>query len=354
MKRLSEEIKDLLFSGTVIPAYPLALNEDLSHDEESQKMLTHYYIDSKVGGLAVGVHTTQFEIRDHNLYEPVLRMAIEEINKRKLDTPFIKVAGVCGPTEQAILETEIALELGYDIVLLSNGNLSDYSEEQLIERTKEIAKIMPVCGFYLQPSAGGRIFTSDFWEKYVDIDNVVAIKAAPFNRYQTLDVVKAVLKSDRRDDIALYTGNDDNIIADLLTTYTYEVDGVEYSKDFVGGLLGHWAVHTSKAVELFNEVKRVKENNDDFSELLSIGVKVTDANAAYFDTRNNFKGCIAGINEVLSRQGLLKGNWCLMSHEVLSPGQSEYIDEVYSAYPELTDDEFVKENLSVWRKLAQR
>lgn len=354
MKRLKKDISDLLFEGTVIPAYPLALNEDLSHDELSQKMLTHYYIDSNVGGLAVGVHTTQFEIRDFDLYEPVLRMAIEEINKRELERPFIKVAGVCGPLDQALKEAKLASDLGYDMVLLSNGNLAGYSESELLDRTRQVAEIMPVCGFYLQPSAGGRIFSAHFWEHYADIDNVVAIKAAPFNRYQTLDVVKGVLKSDRRDEIALYTGNDDNIVADLLTTYKYEVDGVEYTKDFVGGLLGHWAVHTSKAVELFHEIKDVKKNKKDYSELLSIGVQVTDANAAYFDTRNNFKGCIAGINEVLRRQGLLKGNWCLMSHEVLSPGQSEYIDEVYDAYPALNDDEFVKENLDKWRKLAQK
>lgn len=354
MKRLSSEVRDLLFQGTVIPAYPLALNEDLTHDELSQKALTHYYIDSNVGGLAVGVHTTQFEIRDFNLYEPVLRMAAEEINKRNLDRPFIKVAGVCGPTAQALEETKLALELGYDLVLLSNGNLAGYSEDELIERTKQVASIMPVCGFYLQPSAGGRIFSAKFWEAYADIDNVVAIKAAPFNRYQTLDVLKGVLKSERRDEIAMYTGNDDNIVADLLTTYTYEVDGKQYQKDFVGGLLGHWAVHTSKAVEMFNEVKRVKAEAGDYSKLLTLGVKVTDANAAYFDTRNNFKGCIAGINEVLARQGLLKGNWCLMEHEVLSPGQSEYIDEVYAAYPELNDDEFVKENLATWQEIASK
>lgn len=354
MKRLSPEIKQLLFEGTVIPAYPLALNEDLSHDELSQKMLTHYYIDSNVGGLAVGVHTTQFEIRDHNLYEPVLRMAVEEIEKRKLDRPFIKVAGVCGPTEQALKEAKIALDLGYDMVLVSNGNLKDYTEEQLLSRTREIANIMPVCGFYLQPSAGGRIFSADFWEQYANIDNVVAIKAAPFNRYQTLDVVKAVIKSDRRDEIALYTGNDDNIVADLLTEYTYEVDGVTYTKEFVGGLLGHWAVHTSKAVSLFNMIKEVKKTKEGYPELLTIGAQVTDANAAYFDVRNNFKGCIAGINEVLARQGLLKGNWCLMSHEVLSPKQSEYIDEVYAAYPSLTDDEFVEENIDRWRSIAEQ
>lgn len=352
MKRLDVDIKDLLFEGTAIPAYPLALNEDLSHDELSQRILTHYYIDSGMGGLAVGVHTTQFEIRDVGLYEPVLRIAIEEINKRDLDRPFIKVAGVCGPTEQALEEAKIARDLGYDLVLLSMGRLPEYTEEELILRTKAVTQIMPVFGFYLQPSAGGRIFSPDFWEQFVAIDNVVAIKTAPFNRYQTLDVLKAVIASDRRDDIALYTGNDDNIVADLLTSYSLTIDGVKHHKEIVGGLLGHWAVWSSKAVELFEDIKQQKKTKVSYDDLLEIGTHVTDTNAAFFDSRNNFKGCIAGINEVLYRQGLLKGNWCLMDHEVLSEGQSEYIDEVYASYPELNDDLYVRNNLDRWKTLA--
>lgn len=354
MQRLKPDIKDLLFEGTCIPAYPLALNEDLSHDELGQRTLTHYYIDSGMGGLAVGVHTTQFEIRDVGLYEPVLRIAIEEINKRTLVRPFIKVAGVSGPTEQAIEETLIAKNLGYDLVLLSMGRIQHYSEDDLIERTKRVAAIMPVFGFYLQPSAGGRIFSASFWDRFVAIDNVVAIKTAPFNRYQTLDVLKAVLKSPRRDDIAIYTGNDDNIVADLLTSYSLKVDGVVYDKEIVGGLLGHWAVWSSKAVELFDDIKQQKKTKVSYDDLLKIGTHVTDTNGAFFDTRNQFKGCIAGINEVLRRQGLLKGNWCLMDHETLSEGQSDYIDEVYASYPELNDDEFVAKNIAKWRALAKQ
>lgn len=354
MQILKPEIKDILFQGTVIPAYPLALNEDLSHDILGQRTLTHYYIDSGVGGLAVGVHTTQFEIRDVGLYEPVLRIAIEEINKRELTRPFIKVAGVCGPTEQAIQEAKLAQSLGYDMILLSMGRLSDYSEEQLLERTRKIAKIMPICGFYLQPSAGGRVFSAEFWESFVEIENVVAIKTAPFNRYQTMDVLKAVLRSNRRDDIAIYTGNDDNIVADLLTTYSTHIGDVKYEKEIVGGLLGHWAVWSSKAVELFSEIKLAKKNNSAYDMLLEKGTHITDTNAAFFDTRNNFKGCIAGINEVLARQGLLKGNWCLMEHEKLSKGQSEYIDEVYTNYPELNDDSFINANLEKWQEIAKR
>lgn len=354
MQTLKPEIKELLFKGGVIPAYPLALNEDLSHDELGQRTLTHYYIDSGVSGLAVGVHTTQFEIRDVGLFEPVLRIAAEEIAKRNLTEPFIKVAGVCGPTEQAISETEIAKNLGYDLVLLSMGRLPDYTEDDLIQRTKEIAAIMPVCGFYLQPSAGGRIFSAGFWDEFVAIDNVVAIKTAPFNRYQTLDVLKAVLRSERRDEIAMYTGNDDNIVADLLTSYSLKIDGVTHKKELIGGLLGHWAVWTSKAVDLFEDIKEARKDISLVPGLLEVGTHVTDTNAAFFDTRNNFKGCIAGINEVLARQGLLKGNWCLMDHEVMSEGQSEYIDEVYASYPELSDDDFVSQNLDHWKALAQK
>lgn len=354
MKILDKDIHKLLNEGTCIPAYPLALNEDLSHDELGQRVLTHYYIDSGMGGLAVGVHTTQFEIRDVGLYEPVLRIAIEEINKRNLDYPFIKIAGVCGPTDQAIKEANIAKDLGYDLVLLSMGRLPDYSEDDLIKRTEEVAKIMPVFGFYLQPSAGGRIFSADFWDRFVNIENVVAIKTAPFNRYQTLDVLKAVLKSPRRDEIAMYTGNDDNIVADLLTTYSLNVEGTVYKKEIVGGLLGHWAVWSMKAVELFEDIKQQKKTKVSYDDMLEIGTHITDANAAFFDTRNNFKGCIAGINEVLTRQGLLKGNWCLMDQEKLSEGQAEYIDEVYKSYPELNDDAFIEKNLERWKQLASQ
>lgn len=354
MVQLKDDVKKLLFDGTMIPAYPLALNEDRSWDEYTQRVLTHYYIDSGVGGLAVGVHTTQFEIREFGLYEKVLRAASEEIDARKLDRPFIKVAGVSGPTEQAVEETKIALELGYDLILLSTGGLFDYTEEELIERSKIIADIMPVCGFYLQPSAGGRVFSHDFWKEFVEIDNVVAFKTAPFNRYQTMDVVKAVLQSSRVDEIALYTGNDDNIVADLLTTYSMTVNGSYKTKDIVGGLLGHWAVWTKKSVEIFDEIKKHKELKIGYDELLELGTHITDANAAFFDVRNDFKGCIAGINEVLARQGLLKGNWCLLDRDSLSEGQSEYIDEVYRNYPFLADDKFVSENLEIWRSYVTK
>ncbi|MEI4768815.1 dihydrodipicolinate synthase family protein [Psychrobacillus sp. FJAT-51614] len=340
---LSSELKKHLLDGAFIPAHPLAITSDKQLDENSQRRLTRYYIEAGVGGIAVGVHTTQFEIRDpaFNLYETVLRVAMEEVEKAKLQRPFLKIAGVCGGTEQALKETKIAKELGYDMVLLSNGGLKDYSEKELLDRTKEVANELPVFGFYLQPAVGGRVFSYDFWKAFADIQNVVGIKIAPFNRYLTLDVIRAVCASSRRDEIALYTGNDDNIITDLFTSYAVELDGKIVTKQIVGGLLGHWSVWTHKAVELFEQQKVARDKDQIDKKWFSIAQNVTDANSAFFDSKNDFKGSIAGINEVLRRQGLLQGNWCLMDHEVLSPGQSEEIDRVYATYPELNDDEFV-------------
>lgn len=352
---LKPELKALLHEGTVMPAYPLALNPDRSFDEYTQRVLTHYYLDAGVGGLAVGVHTTQFEIRDpeHNLFETILKVAAEEIDRAQLDRPFIKLAGICGPTEQAVAEAELAVKYGYDMGLLSMGSLPNYSEADLLERTKAVAAVMPVFGFYLQPSVGGRIFTYDFWEKFMEIDNVVAVKTAPFNRYQTLDVLRAVCHSSRIDEIAVYTGNDDNIVADLLTPYEMNVNGKMVQKEFLGGLLGHWAVWTQKAVELMAEVKEAKRTQIGYRELLMKGTQITDANAAFFDLNNDFQGCIPGINEMLARQGLLQGNYCLNPDEVMGPGQAEELTRVSQDYPHLNDDAFIKENLEKWRQLVK-
>lgn len=354
--RLKPEIKELLFSGAAIPAHPLALNEDKSLDELSQRALTHYYIDAGVDGVAVGVHTTQFEIRDpqFNLYEPVLRMAIEEINKRDLERPFIKIAGISGPKEQAVEEAKLAASLGYDLGLLAMGGLQDLTEAEILDRTRAVAQEIPLFGFYLQPSAGGRIFSYDFWHEFMEIEGVCAVKTAPFNRYQTLDVLRAIAHSSQRDDIAVYTGNDDNIVADLLTTYEFEVDGEVYRKEIVGGLLGHWAAWTKSSVALFHRIKEAKKDNKDYDKLLTEGVKVTDMNAAFFDVKNNFKGSIAGINEMLSRSGLLKGNTCLMDHECLSDGQLEELNRVEKEYKEYADYDFIKENLESWRQIAAK
>ncbi|QHE52884.1 dihydrodipicolinate synthase family protein [Pontibacillus sp. HMF3514] len=347
--RLSKEKWTLLQEGTVIPAHPLALTKSKKLDEMRQRALTRYYMDSGAGGIAVGVHTTQFEIRDPeiDLYKKVLKMAIEEVEHANLDRPFLKIAGICGPTDQALSEATFAKDIGYDFGLVSMGGL-DLSESEHLERVKQIAKVIPVFGFYLQPSVGGRTFSYEFWEQFAEIEGVCAIKMAPFNRYQTLDVVKAVCHSSRCNEIALYTGNDDNIVVDLLTKYEFSIDGELVQKPIVGGLLGHWAVWTSKAVEQFEELRKVRNHLVLPTTLLTTATQVTDSNAALFDAAHQFKGCIAGINEVLRRQGLLSENTCLSDHDVLSLNQSEEIDRIYVQYPHLTDDDFVEANLQKW------
>lgn len=341
--------KRLLQEGTVIPAHPLALDEGLQLDEYRQRRLTRYYLDCGVGGVAVGVHTTQFEIRKPqiNLYEPVLRLAAEEIAAAGLEGPLIKVAGICGNTEQAMQEAALANKYDYDLGLVSLGGLTGYTDEELITHITRIAEVIPVFGFYLQPAVGGRLLSYSFWEKMAEIPGVYAIKTAPFNRYQTLDVVRAVCYSSRREEIALYTGNDDNIVADLLTTYRFQVNGKQVEKKFSGGLLGHWAVWTHHAVSLFREIKNcIRHQGEGMDELLRVGAAVTDMNAAIFDPQHQFRGSIAGIHEILYRQGLLNGIWCLDEKEKLSPGQSEEIDRVLESYPQFTGggavDEFLK------------
>lgn len=345
-QQLKQKIKEILHEGTVIPAHPLALNAAHKMDEKRQRLLTNYYIESGAGGIAIGVHSTQFEIRDPkiNLFESVLRLAAEEIENAKIDRPFIKVAGICGPTDQAIEEAEIALKYGYDLGLLSMGGLQGLTEQAILDRVRAVSDVIPVFGFYLQPAVGGRIFSYDFWLRFAEIENVSAIKVASFNRYQTLDVMRAVCNSSRVNEIAMYTGNDDNIIPDLLTTYRFNVGDKVIEKEFVGGLLGHWAVWTAKAVSLLTEIKTYKraKNTDQLEELLTTGIAVTDMNAALFDPANNFHGCISGIHEVLRRQGLMEGVWCLNPNEKLSAGQQQEIDRIYKAYPTLNDDEFVK------------
>lgn len=346
---LKKEIKDLLHEGTVIPAHPLALNANRDLDEERQRLLTRYYMASGAGGIAVGVHSTQFEIRNKgiNLLEPVLKMGSEEVKNASLDRPFVKVAGIVGPTDQAVREAELASSLGYDMGLLSMGGLSEYSDSELIKRAEKVGEKIPLFGFYLQPAVGGQVLSYDFWKNFAEIPAVHAIKMAPFDRYQTLDVVRAVCSSSRYEDIALYTGNDDNIIPDLLTTYRFKINGEFREKSIVGGLLGHWAVWTRKAVELLNEIKEKKKSNEaDVTELLTRGIEVTDSNAVIFDAANKFHGCIPGIHEILRRQGLLEGRWCLNPDEKLSEGQMEEIDRVYESYPDLNDDDFVKKFLT--------
>ena len=353
---LNTSISQSLQEGVVIPAHPLALTQDLKLDESRQRLLTQYYIASGAGGVAVGVHTTQFEIRNPaiNLFEPVLKIAAEEIEGAELNRPFIKVAGICGPTAQALREAELAVKHGYHLGLVSNGGLPGYTEAELVERTEAIAQIIPVFGFYLQPAAGGRLLSYEFWRELAEIPGVHAIKIAAFNRYQTLDVVRAVCESGRRNEITLYTGNDDNIVADLLTTYQFNVNGEHVEKRFVGGLLGHWAVWTAKAVTLLNEIKEcIAGNYSGMEKLLTRGIEITDINAVIFDAKNSFHGCIPGIHEILRRQGILKGRWCLNTHEELSVGQMEEIDRIYNSYPSYNDDKFVKNFLETGKKILQ-
>jgi len=353
---LQSTIKDFLEQGTIIPAHPLALNANRQLDEERQRRLTRYYMAAGTGGVAVGVHTTQFEIRkpEINLLETVLRLAAEEIDNAQLNRPFVKVAGIVGPTEQATKEAALAVKYGYHIALVSLGGLKDRSEAELIQHVRAVADIIPVFGFYLQPAVGGRILTYNFWKEFAEIENVHAIKIAAFNRYQTLDVVRAVCGSSRKDEIALYTGNDDNIIADLITPYRFNINGQQVEKRFVGGLLGHWAVWTRTAVTLLNEVKQsIASGNPNMQHLLSKGIEVTDMNAVIFDAANSFHGCIPGIHEILRRQGLLEGRWCLNLHEELSRGQMDEIDRVYKMYSHFTDDSFVKEFLERDEKQAR-
>lgn len=347
---LDYNIKQLLHEGTVIPAHPLALTEDRKLDEASQRALTRYYVDAGVGGIAVGVHTTQFEIRDprFNLFEKVLKLAIEEIERAKVPESFIKIGGISGDTQQAIEEATFMKSIGYNLGLLSTNGLKDLNEEELLARTEKVAEIIPVIGFYLQPSVGGRALSYNFWKRLADIPNVYGIKVAPFDRYNTLDVIRAVCHSNRNEEIAIYTGNDDNIIADLLTTYRIKVNGKQVEKSIVGGLLGHWSVWTKTTVEIFKDIKEAQANDLIPKELLTLGQEITDANAAFFDPNNQFKGSIAGINEVLARQGLLQGRWCLMDQEKLSSNQLKEIDRVYQDYPHLHDDDFVKANLEKW------
>lgn len=339
---------EILKNGTVIPAIPLALNDDGSFNEHGQRVLCRYYLDAGVGGIAIAVHTTQFEIRDPkvNLFKTVLEIASEEIAKfeEKTGKTIVKVSGVCGLAEQACAEAEIAKSLGFDAVLLSPGGLADKDDNYLIERTKAVASVMPVIGFYLQTACGGRVLNYDYWKQICAIENVVAIKCASFNRYSTADVVRAVALSPRGGDIGLYTGNDDNIVVDLLTKYKFEVDGKVIERGFDGGLLGHWSVWTKSVCDMFEKIKDAQAN----TEWLTLAAQITDANSAVFDSANGFAGVIAGVHEVLYRQGLMKSVRCINPDEKLSRGQAEELDRVYRMYPHLNDDAFVKENLSKW------
>ena len=334
-----QTVREAIRSGLVIPAHPLALTAERRLDEGRQRGLTRYYVGAGAGGVAVGVHTTQFAIRDsrHGLYRPVLELAIDEARSAARGAiPFAMIAGICGHTAQARAEAELAAALGYDAGLVSLGDWRTESEGELLDHCRVLADVMPIFGFYLQPAVGGRPLSYRFWRELAELPNLWAIKIAPFNRYQTIDVIRAVVEAGR-DDVALYTGNDDNIVADLLTPFPINVAGTTVVRWIDGGLLGQWAVWTRAAVSLLAAIKLARVTGEFEPSLLSHGAALTDANAAVFDAANAFRGCIPGIHEVLRRQGLLDGIWCLDPGETLSPGQADEITRVERSYPEVTD-----------------
>lgn len=353
--RIDAQLRKALQDGMVIVACPLALTKERKFDERRQRALCRYYSSAGAGGVAVGVHTTQFAIRDPKigLFRPLLELMAEEMNRldEQRSIPLFRVAGICGDTNQAISEAILASELGYHAGLLSLSALKDADENAIIRHCQKISEIIPLFGFYLQPAVGGRLLPYSFWRRLAEeVESLVAIKIAPFNRYQTLDVVRAIAESGR-EDVALYTGNDDNIILDLLTPYQFNVGGREIVLRIVGGLLGQWAIWTRRAVEIFEWCRSVAKSGGPIPvELLQLHVHLTDANGAIFDAAHNFAGCIPGIQEMLRRQGLLESNLCVDPNERLSPGQLEEIERVWNAYPHLRDDEFVAAHIGEWMR----
>jgi dihydrodipicolinate synthase/N-acetylneuraminate lyase len=337
----------VLRKGTVIPAHPLALDGNRRLDRRRQRALTRYYLDAGAGGLAVGVHTTQFAIREAGLYQPVLELAITSAKEWQRGET-IMISGVSGGTEQALKEARVACDLGYHAGLLSLAALRGASEDELIAHARSVAVEIPLVGFYLQPAVGGLVLPTSFWRRFAEIENVAAIKIAPFNRYRTFDVVRGVIEAGAADRITLYTGNDDHILTDLIMPFSLMANGRQTTMRIKGGLLGHWSVWVKKAVELLQRVHAAVESEHIGTDLLALESQITDCNAAIFDVANDFHGVIAGCHEILRRQGLLEGIWCLDPAESLGPGQKEEIDRVYASYPHLNDDAFVQANLERW------
>jgi len=349
---MDKSIRSSLTHGVAIPASPLALNRDRHWDPRRQRALWRDYSDAGAGGIAVGVHTTQFGIREPRigLLAPLLQLAREELDRidTRRSTPLIRVAGICGQTAQAVAEATLARQEGFHLGLLTLGAMRGADLPELIEHCRAVSQVIPLFGFYLQPAVGGMILPYRFWRELLEMEQLAAIKVAAFNRYQTIDVVRAVAES-QRDDVALYTGNDDNIVSDLLTPYRFQVDGTQRQCRFVGGLLGHWACWTLRAVELLEMCQAAVRSGGPIPvDLLQRNIEVTDANAVIFDAAHDFAGCLPGVHEVLRRQGLLEGNECLDPSETLSAGQCEEIDRLYRSYPHLTDDHFVAEHLDEW------
>ena len=341
------EVLAVLRRGAVIPAHPLALDANRKLDLRRQRGLSRYYIDAGAGGLAVGVHTTQFTIREAGLFSPVLELAMRTAADwtRK---PLVMIAGLAGRTAQAVTEAQVARDLGYHAGLLSLATMKGASEDELIGHAETVAREMPLVGFYLQPAVGGIVLSASFWRRFAQIENVVAIKIAPFNRYRTLDVIRGVVEAGTADRISLYTGNDDHILLDLVTPFTVMVGGKPVTVRIRGGLLGHWSVWVKTAVDLLDRLHAVTAGDSVPVDVLALDSQITDCNAAIFDVANDFHGVICGCHEILRRQGLLEGIWCLDPQESLGPGQKEEIDRVCAAYPYLADDAFVRANAARW------
>ncbi len=344
---MKSDVRHLIAEGTVIPAHPLALHADRTLDAVRQRALSRYYIDAGAGGLAVGVHTTQFAIRDIGMYRPVLELAAETA-ANWTQRPIALVAGLCGGTQQAIAEADIARGIGYHAGLLSLAAMTSASDDEIITHCAAVAREIPLVGFYLQPAVGGVVLSANFWRRFAAIDNVIAIKVAPFNRYRTLDVLRGVCAAGALDRIALYTGNDDHILLDLALPFELRDKGVTVRTHFRGGLLGHWSVWTASAIQQFERCKAARNKPAIPADLLALDARVTDCNGAFFDVANNFHGCIAGLHEILRRQGLLEGIWCLDPAEGLSPGQLQEIDRVCNEHADLSDDDFVAAHRAKW------
>jgi len=345
--QLPKETLALLRRGTVIPAHPLALDAKRRFDVRRQRALTRYYLDAGAGGLAVGVHATQFAIRDKGLYEPVLQLAADAA-REWAGRPLVMIAGLAGKTAQAKKEAEIALAHGYHAGMLSLGAMKGASVDELVQHCAAIARVVPLVGFYLQTAVGGIALSAEFWRRFAEIDNVIAIKVAPFSRYRTLDVARGVALARAEDRITLYTGNDDHIVLDLVAPLAVKRGDEEVQVRIKGGLLGHWSVWAKKAVGLLERIHAALASGWVDTELLALDARVTDCNSAFFDVAHDFAGCIPGCHEVLRRQGLLEGTWCLDPKETLSPGQSAEIDRVYREHADLADDDFVRANLQRW------
>jgi dihydrodipicolinate synthase/N-acetylneuraminate lyase len=345
-------IRNTLQRGVVIPASPLALDAQRKLDERRQRAVWRYYSAAGAGGIAVGVHTTQFGIRHPavGLFEPLLSLARDECDRldENRGEPLVRIAGICGQTDQAVHEAGLASERGFHAGLVSLADMRDADDDGLLEHCRAVGEVIPLMAFYLQPAVGGRVLAYRFWKRLAEIESLVAVKVAPFNRYQTFDVVRAMATAGR-EDVALYTGNDDNIIVDLLSPHRITIGNRVVEARFVGGLLGHWAVWTKRAVELLDECHLIAAAGGPIPrKMMRLNVEVTDANAALFDAANSFAGCIPGVHEVLRRQGLLDGNWCLNPDETLSPNQSEEIDRIYRMYPHLVDDDFIAAHRDEW------